>query len=46
MNCQINVDGLGHLAARIHTTSSGQGHETLVSTVLGEAAEIDPSVFV
>ena len=42
-SCQINVDGLGHLTARIHTTSSGQGHETLVSTVLGEVLEIDPS---
>ena len=42
-SCQINVDGLGHLTAQIHTTSSGQGHETLVSTVLGEVLEIDPS---
>ena len=32
-----------NLTARIHTTSSGQGHETLVSTVLGEVLEIDPS---
>ena len=31
------------MTARIHTTSSGQGHETLVSTVLGEVLEIDPS---
>jgi 2-furoyl-CoA dehydrogenase large subunit len=42
-SCQINVDALGMLTARIHTTSSGQGHETLVSTVLGEVLEIDPA---
>ena len=32
-SCQINIDALGTVIARIHTTSSGQGHETLVSTV-------------
>jgi 2-furoyl-CoA dehydrogenase large subunit len=42
-SCQINVDALGTVIARIHTTSSGQGHETLVSTVLGEVLEMDPS---
>src|SRR5690606_20397744 len=26
----------------IHTLSSGQGHETLVATVIGEVLEIDP----
>jgi 2-furoyl-CoA dehydrogenase large subunit len=41
-SCRINVDGLGFVTATIHTTSSGQGHETLVSTVIGEALEIDP----
>jgi len=41
-SCQINVDALGTVIARIHTTSSGQGHETLVSTVLGEMLQIDP----
>ena len=41
-SCQINVDALGTVIARIHTTSSGQGHETLVSTVLGEILQIDP----
>ena len=41
-SCQINVDALGTVLARIHTTSSGQGHETLVSTVLGEILQIDP----
>ena len=41
-SCQINVDALGTVIARIHTTSSGQGHETLVSTVLGEILQINP----
>jgi 2-furoyl-CoA dehydrogenase large subunit len=42
-SCRINVDGLGQITATIHTTSSGQGHETLASTVLGEVLEIDPN---
>ena len=41
-SCRINVDGMGFVTATIHTTSSGQGHETLVATVIGEALEIDP----
>ena len=41
-SCQVNVDALGNVIARIHTTSSGQGHDTLVSTVLGEVLQIDP----
>ncbi|TKT78163.1 xanthine dehydrogenase family protein molybdopterin-binding subunit [Aquamicrobium sp. LC103] len=41
-SCRINVDGLGYVTATIHTTSAGQGHETLTSTVLGEVLEIDP----
>lgn len=41
-SCRINVDALGHITATIHTTSSGQGHETLASTVIGEALELDP----
>ena len=43
-SCQVNVDALGTVIARIHTTSSGQGHETLVSTVLGEVLQIDPDL--
>ena len=39
---RINVDALGTVTAAIHTTSSGQGHETLVSTVVGEVLQIDP----
>jgi 2-furoyl-CoA dehydrogenase large subunit len=41
-SCRINVDGLGFVTAAMHTTSSGQGHETLVATVVGEVLEIDP----
>ncbi len=41
-SCRINVDALGHVTVTIHTTSSGQGHETLASTVIGEILEIDP----
>jgi 2-furoyl-CoA dehydrogenase large subunit len=41
-SCRINVDALGHVTATIHTTSSGQGHETLAATVIGEALEIEP----
>ncbi|ESR26849.1 xanthine dehydrogenase family protein molybdopterin-binding subunit [Lutibaculum baratangense] len=41
-SCRVNVDGLGFVTATVHTTSSGQGHETLVSTVVGEVLEIDP----
>lgn len=39
---QINVDLTGAVTATMHTTSAGQGHETLVATVLGEVLEIDP----
>lgn len=41
-SCRINVDGLGFVTAAIHTTSSGQGHETLVATVIGEVLQINP----
>src|ERR1700688_3425064 len=40
--CRINVDGLGFITATMHTTSSGQGHETLVGTVVGEVLQVDP----
>ena len=42
-SCQINIDALGTVVVRIHTTSSGQGHETLVSTIVGEVLQVDPS---
>lgn len=41
-SCRIAVDGLGNIAATMHTTSSGQGHETLLSTVIAEVLEVDP----
>lgn len=41
-SCRINVDGLGYITATIHTTSSGQGHETLAATVIGEVLQVDP----
>ena len=41
-SCRINVDGVGFVTVTIHTTSSGQGHETLVATVIGEVLQIDP----
>ncbi|MGE5526247.1 MAG: xanthine dehydrogenase family protein molybdopterin-binding subunit [Rhodospirillaceae bacterium] len=41
-SCRINVDGSGAITATMHTTSSGQGHETLVATVIGEVLQIDP----
>jgi 2-furoyl-CoA dehydrogenase large subunit len=40
--CRIHVDALGHIVATVNTTSSGQGHETLAATVIGEVLEIDP----
>jgi len=41
-SCRINVDVGGAVTATIHTLSAGQGHETLVGTVIGEVLEIDP----
>src|SRR5262249_40416572 len=41
-SCRISVDLTGGITATMHTTSSGQGHETLVATVVGEVLEIDP----
>ena len=41
-SCRLMVDALGAVTIAIHTTSSGQGHETLAATVAGEALDIDP----
>ena len=41
-SCRVNIDGGGAITAAMHTTSSGQGHETLVGTVVGEVLEVDP----
>jgi 2-furoyl-CoA dehydrogenase large subunit len=41
-SCRVAVDGTGAITASMHTTSSGQGHETLVATVVGEVLQVDP----
>ncbi len=41
-SCRVSIDGTGTITATVHTTSSGQGHETLVGTAVGEVLEIDP----
>jgi 2-furoyl-CoA dehydrogenase large subunit len=43
-SCRIMVDGAGTVTATIHTTSSGQGHQTLTATIIGEVLEIDPDL--
>jgi 2-furoyl-CoA dehydrogenase large subunit len=43
-SCRIAVDGMGTITATMHTTSSGQGHETLVGTVIGEVLQLDPDL--
>jgi 2-furoyl-CoA dehydrogenase large subunit len=40
--CQVKIDRHGTVSAQIGVASSGQGHETLVSAVLGEEFGIDP----
>lgn len=40
--CQIKIDLTGAIVAAMGTSSAGQGHETLVSTVAGEILERDP----
>src|SRR3954469_4065080 len=39
-SCRISVDLVGSITATMHTTSAGQGHETMVGTVVGEVLEI------
>jgi len=43
-SCRIAIDGSGAITATMHTTSSGQGHETLVGTVVGEVLQVDPDL--
>ena len=40
--CTVKVDLSGAITAAMGTSSSGQGHETLVSTIIGEVLERDP----
>src|SRR6266568_5413205 len=41
-SCLVRVDLSGAITGVINNSSSGQGHESLVSTVLGEILERDP----
>jgi len=41
-SCLVRVDLSGSITGVINNSSSGQGHESLVSTVLGEILERDP----
>src|SRR4029077_776176 len=41
-SCQIKIDLSGAIIAAVGTSSSGQGHETLVATIIGEILERDP----
>ena len=41
-SCLVRVDLSGSITGVMNTSSSGQGHESLVSTVLGEILERDP----
>ncbi|WP_375304527.1 xanthine dehydrogenase family protein molybdopterin-binding subunit [Bradyrhizobium sp. A11] len=43
-SCRIMIDALGFVTVTIHTTSAGQGHESLAATVVGEVLEIDPDL--
>ena len=40
--CLIKVDMLGSITGLMGTSTSGQGHETLLATVIGEELERDP----
>ncbi|MBM09456.1 MAG: aldehyde oxidase [Magnetovibrio sp.] len=42
--CEIKVDPDGLITGVMGTTSSGQGHETLVATIIGEELEFDPAL--
>jgi 2-furoyl-CoA dehydrogenase large subunit len=42
-SCLVRVDLSGSITGVMGTSSSGQGHETLVSTVVGEVLERDPA---
>ncbi len=42
-SCLVRVDLSGSVTAVIGNSSSGQGHESLVSTVVGEILERDPA---
>ncbi|MDX1483767.1 MAG: xanthine dehydrogenase family protein molybdopterin-binding subunit [Alphaproteobacteria bacterium] len=41
-SCQVRVDSHGRITGIMGTGTSGQGHETLVATILGEELEREP----
>jgi 2-furoyl-CoA dehydrogenase large subunit len=41
-SCIVKVDLSGAITAAMATSSAGQGHETLIATVIGEVLERDP----
>jgi len=41
-SCRIDVDLTAAITATMHTSSAGQGHETLVATVIAEVLGRDP----
>src|SRR6185437_10243945 len=41
-SCQVKIDLSGAVVASMGTSSSGQGHETLAATIIGEVLERDP----
>jgi CO/xanthine dehydrogenase Mo-binding subunit len=41
--CRIRVDGMGAITAMIAISSSGQSHETMVATLVGEELGVDPA---
>jgi CO/xanthine dehydrogenase Mo-binding subunit len=40
--CRLRVDGDGAVTAIVAISSAGQGHETMVATLVGEELDIDP----
>jgi len=42
-SCLVRIDLSGAITGVMNTSSSGQGHETLVATVVGEVLERDPA---
>ena len=40
--CSVKIDGAGAIVVSINTSSSGQGHESLAATVVGEVLEREP----
>lgn len=41
-SCQVRVDSTGRITGIMGTGTAGQGHETLVATILGEELEREP----